>query len=309
MKAKALVALLATLSTVPAMAAQIMMHTLQNGVLTGWSLHSVNQNGIYRIDEGAFITEASVSELSSGGVKTTHRMGPTRSTTVIDKKSGKIAEIGKNRHCRVLSRDSQIPGGMDEMMGGADMQQHRQQMAQAAAGANARIDQVIAEMKANGATPEQIAMVANIQSAMGGAVAPQAQNDETLQLRPLNSSVDFNGLDAKEFMAVSAAGEPRFRFAVVDIDDLPGAGPIKEGILWTIETYQSIMQNAVGSSGPLGDSFTAVMKEPQLKKSFPVIINELRESEVNKVISATKDDKVEVQYTDLCDTESDMFEM
>ena len=202
-----------------------------------------------------------------------------------------------------------MPAGMAGMMGGQDMQRHRQQMAAAGAGANARLDEVIAEMKAQGATPEQIAMVAGIQAARGGAVMPQAQSDNTLQLRPLNSSVKFKDLKAMEYMAVNSMGEPRFRFAVVDIDDLPGAALVKEGILWTIDTYESIMQDAMGGGLPMDDNFTALMKEPQLDGTFPVVINDLREAEENKVVKATEEDKIkEVQLTNLCDTESDMFE-
>jgi hypothetical protein len=185
--------------------------------------------------------------------------------------------------CRVLSRDSAPPPGMD-FMGGADMQAQQRQMAEAMKGANAQIAEAMRQAKESGASQAEIdamnAMLGNIGRSSAFAT------DNSLHVVSLDRSETVGDYRTDVYVARTAADVDKYRLYMVDIDKVPGGRSVKDGIVGMVNTFADYMEG-INAGALMNEGLTTVLTSAQFADSYPVAFEDLRLGTRTVIVNAS----------------------
>lgn len=246
-------------------AAEIATETTENGVKTRWSVTSISADNLMRIDEGSWGGSSTMSdEASAGGsADVTYFQSSADDTTIYDPHLEEIMSVEGNI-CRVLSKDSAAPPGM-EFMGGADMQEHQRKMAEAFKGADAQIAGAIEQARQGGASQAQLDMM---NAMLGGLGQAPVETDDTLHVVSLDRTETVGDYQTEVFLATTAAGVDKYRLYMVDIDRVPGGRSVKDGMIGMVNLYGEYMEG-INAGALMDESLTTVLTSPDFADSYP----------------------------------------
>ena len=253
-------------------AAEIVTETTENGVKTRWSVTSISPDNIMRIDEGGWGSSSTMSaEASAGGSPgVTYIQGRADDTTIYNPDSGEIMSVEGNI-CRVLSKDSAPPPGMD-FMGGADMQAHQRQMAEAMQGANSQIAEAMKQAQQSGASQAQVDAM---NAMLGGLGQSPIETDDALRVVSLDRMEIVGDYKTEVFLARTAAGVDKYRLYMVDVDKVPGGRSVKDGMTGMVNTYAEYMEG-INAGALMDEGLTTVLTSPQFADSYPAAFEDLQ---------------------------------
>jgi len=279
-----------------AVAAQIETTTTENGVKTRWSITRIGENDVMRIDEGGWGSSVSMSGAASAGsdaASVRYEKGTVQDTIIYLPNPGEVMMV-EGKVCRVLSKDSAAPPGMD-FMNSPEMKEHQSQMA--AAMANAR-----AQMEQSGLSQAQIDAMGDL---VGGFDMAEPPQDDALHFELLDKNVSVGEFTADVYAAKIASGVEKFRFYMADIDDVPGGRAVKNGMVGMMNIYAEYMSN-IGAGQLMDEAVVTIMNGPKFEDQYPVAIDDL-EGNSHTVISSASSARSDVDFTPDCQ-KKDMME-
>jgi len=279
-----------------AIAAQIETTTTENGTKTRWSVTSIGENQLMRIDEGGWGSSVTMSGEASAGSSSAnvqYEKGKVQDTIIYDPNLGEVMMVEGNV-CRVLSAQSAAPPGMD-FMSSPEMKDHQARMAGAMADARAQMEQ-------SGMSQAQIDAMGDV---LGGFDMAEPPREDTLHFEAQEKNVSVGEFTADVYVAKTASGVEKYRFYMADIDDVPGGRAIKKGMVGMMNIYAEFMSN-VGAGQLMDEALVSIMNGPRFEGEYPVAIDDLQDNS-HTVISLASDDGPSVDLTPDC-VKKDMME-
>ena len=266
-------------------AAEIRTETTQDGHKIRWSVTRISPDDIMRVEEGGFGSSVSMSaEGSAGGTATMNYIkGDANDVTIYNPHSKEIMSV-EGKVCRVLSADSAPPPGMD-FMGGAEMQEHQRQMAEAMKGANAQIAQAMAQAKQGGASQAELDAL-NRATAMLGLTEGPEQTDDALEIISLDRKETVGEYTTDVYLARTVAGVDKYRLYMVDIDEVDGGGKVKRGMVGMVGLYGEYMEG-INAGALMDESLTTVLTSEQFEDWYPAAFEDLERNTRTAIVHAS----------------------